>query len=122
VRLSKRLVITPGARLDHWRNYDAQQTTRSLTRTGTSPVVRFAERGETAFSPQLSALYKLSQSVSLNATFSRAFRAEAFRMDVTRPVANVTLSVTPALITRRRQNLGRTPVLTLGPPVFVRVG
>jgi outer membrane receptor protein involved in Fe transport len=29
-------------------------------------------------------------------------------MDVTRPVANVTLSVTPALITRRRGNLGRT--------------
>ena len=37
-----------------------------------------------------------------------AARANLFWMDVTRPVANVTLSVTPALITRRRANLGRT--------------
>jgi outer membrane receptor protein involved in Fe transport len=35
-------------------------------------------------------------------------RAGLFRADVTRPVANVTLSVTPALITRQRRNLGRT--------------
>jgi outer membrane receptor protein involved in Fe transport len=31
-----------------------------------------------------------------------------FWTEMTRPVANVTLSVTPALITRQRQNLGRT--------------
>jgi len=35
-------------------------------------------------------------------------RAVFFLTDVTRPVANVTLAVTPALITRQRQNLGRT--------------
>lgn len=35
-------------------------------------------------------------------------RATFFRMEITRPVANVTLNVTPALITRQRQNLGRT--------------
>jgi iron complex outermembrane recepter protein len=35
-------------------------------------------------------------------------RATFFWLEVTRPVANVTLSETPALITRRRQNLGRT--------------
>jgi iron complex outermembrane receptor protein len=31
-----------------------------------------------------------------------------FWTEITRPIANVTLSVTPALITRQRQNLGRT--------------
>jgi outer membrane receptor protein involved in Fe transport len=35
-------------------------------------------------------------------------RGAFFWADVTRPVANVTLQVTPALITRQRQNLGRT--------------
>jgi outer membrane receptor protein involved in Fe transport len=35
-------------------------------------------------------------------------RATFFLADITRPVANVTLSVTPNLITRQRQNLGRT--------------
>jgi outer membrane receptor protein involved in Fe transport len=37
-----------------------------------------------------------------------AMRATVFWAEVTRPVANVTLSVAPALITRQRQNLGRT--------------
>jgi outer membrane receptor protein involved in Fe transport len=36
------------------------------------------------------------------------FRGTFFWSELTRPVANVTLSVTPALITRQRQNLGRT--------------
>jgi outer membrane receptor protein involved in Fe transport len=156
LRLTPRLIITPGARLDRWRILDGRQTTRALTRVSPNTVVAFADRGETAFSPQLSALYKLSDRVSLTSTFSRAFRAptlnelyrsfrvgnvftlanaglraerltdgeagaifgarggclevraNAFWMDVTRPVANVTLSVTPSLITRRRQNLGRT--------------
>jgi outer membrane receptor protein involved in Fe transport len=35
-------------------------------------------------------------------------RGTFFWSEITRPVANVTLSVTPALITRQRQNLGRT--------------
>lgn len=34
-------------------------------------------------------------------------RGNFFWSDVTRPIANVTLSVTPTLITRQRQNLGR---------------
>ena len=154
VRVTDRLVVTPGARFDRWRHYRAQQTTRPLA--GTASTVSFQERTETAFSPQLSAVFKLSDALSLNATFARAFRAPTlnelyrsfrvgnvvtladenlraerltsgeagllfnssrrgtaaranlFWMDVTRPVANVTLSVTPALITRQRRNLGRT--------------
>jgi outer membrane receptor protein involved in Fe transport len=156
VRVTNRLVVTPGARFDRWRNYRAQQTTRALTGAGAVSTVDFGERTETAFSPQLSAVFRVSDAVSLNATFARAFRAptlnelyRSFRvgnvltladenlraerltsgeagllynstrrgtaaranfywMEVTRPVANLTLSVTPALITRRRANLGRT--------------
>ena len=155
IRLTTRLIVTPSARLDRWRDFDARQTTRALTRAGTSSVIQFADRDETAFSPQLSALFKLNNAVSLTATFARAFRAptlnelyrsfrvgnvvtlaneklraerltsgeagviisprrrlavraDAFWMDVTRAAANVTLSVTPTLITRQRENLGRT--------------
>jgi outer membrane receptor protein involved in Fe transport len=156
VRVTDRLVVTPGARFDRWRNYRAQQTTLALTGAGAASTVNFEERVETAFSPQLSAVFKVSDALSFNATFARAFRAPTlnelyrsfrvgnvltladenlraerltsgeaglifnsprrgaaaranfFWMDVTRPVANVTLSVTPALITRRRGNLGRT--------------
>ena len=42
----------------------------------------------------------LNDRISLRGTF--------FWNDITRPVANVTLQTTPALITRQRQNLGRT--------------
>jgi outer membrane receptor protein involved in Fe transport len=35
-------------------------------------------------------------------------RGNFFWSDITRPIANVTLKVTPELITRQRQNLGRT--------------
>jgi outer membrane receptor protein involved in Fe transport len=35
-------------------------------------------------------------------------RANVFWSEITRPIANVTLSVAPGLITRQRQNLGRT--------------
>jgi iron complex outermembrane receptor protein len=35
-------------------------------------------------------------------------RGTFFWSEITRPIANVTLQVTPALITRQRQNLGRT--------------
>jgi outer membrane receptor protein involved in Fe transport len=37
-----------------------------------------------------------------------SFRGSFFWNEITRPVANVTLQTTPALITRQRQNLGRT--------------
>jgi outer membrane receptor protein involved in Fe transport len=168
LRLTDRLVVTPGARFDRWRNYRAQQTTRTLA--GAVSTVGFAERAETAFSPQLAAVFRASDSVSLSATFARAFRAPTlnelyrsfrvgnvvtladaslraerltsgeaglvytdtrrgltaraglFRADVTRPVANVTLSVTPALITRQRRNLGRTRTVGFEAEFEKRIG
>ncbi|HEV2864091.1 MAG TPA: TonB-dependent receptor [Pyrinomonadaceae bacterium] len=154
VRLTPRLVITPGARLDRWRESEGRQTTRPLAGPSTSVVI-FKDRAEKAFSPQLSALFRAGERLSLNASASRAFRAPtlnelyrsfrvgnvltlanealraerltgaeagflleaprrvsvrgtAFWSEVTRAVSNVTLSATPALITRRRENLGRT--------------
>jgi outer membrane receptor protein involved in Fe transport len=153
--VTQRLVLAPAARLDFWRNFGAQQSTRPLTSAGAPSVISFADRDEFAFSPQLSALFKINERFSLTSTFSRAFRAptlnelyrsfrvgnvvtladeslraerltsgeaglmyeprrgaslraNAFWSDVTRAIANVTLSATPALITRQRRNLGRT--------------
>ncbi len=156
IRIHPRWLVTVGARLDRWRNYDALSTTRSLTQPGAVSVTDFSDRTETAFSPRLSVLHKLTENISLVASAYRAFRAptlnelyRGFRVgnivtqanenlraerltggeggasftafnrrlntrgtffwsEVTRPIANVTLSFTPDLITRRRQNLGRT--------------
>lgn len=156
LRLTSRWQITTAVRFDHWRNYDALSTSKSLTSPRPPTVINFPERTESAFSPRLGMLYRLSSNVSLVASAYRAFRAptlnelyRGFRVgnvvtnansellaerltgeeagaefsalrgkltgrgtffwsDVTDPIANVTLSVTPSLITRQRQNLGST--------------
>lgn len=156
INVNARLLFRVGVRADRWRNVDAFQSTRPLTQNGLSSVIIFPDRTETAFSPQASALYRLTDSLSINASVYRAFRAptlnelyRSFRVgdvltlsnenllaerltggeaggqfaslnrrlsahatffwtEVVRPVANVTLRVAPGLITRQRQNLGRT--------------
>ena len=156
IRITPRWLLTVGLRGDRWRNYDALSTTRPLAQPGPGSVTLFADRDETAFSPRVSLLHRLTENVSLFASGTRAFRAPTlnelyrsfrvgnvltlanvdlqaerltgaeaganitalnnrlnvrgvfFRANVTRTVANVTLEVTPALITRQRQNLSRT--------------
>lgn len=156
VNVNTKLLFRIGARFDRWRNTDAFLATRPLAAVGTPSINIFRDRTETAFSPQGSLLYRLTERFSLNASVYRAFRAptlnelyRGFRVgdvltlsnenlraerltggeaggqftstnrrwsshatffwtEVTRPVANVTLRVQPGLITRQRQNLGRT--------------
>lgn len=156
IHITSRLFLTAGLRLDHWRNYAAESLTLPLKPNAPATINRFADRTETAFSPQASVLYKASERVSFNASVYRAFRQptlnelyRSFRVgdvltlanenlraerltggefgtsvvsfkrklnargtlfwtEITRPVANVTLNVAPTLITRQRQNLGRT--------------
>ena len=154
-RVSDRFNINIGGRVDRWSNLDAASTTRSLT-TNVVTVTRFADRGETAFSPRVAALYSVNEHASFYASYSRSFRAptlnelyrafrvgsiltlanenlssenadtvegglsseflrgriklrgNAFATFVSDPVMSVTLSTTPTLITRQRQNVGQT--------------
>jgi outer membrane receptor protein involved in Fe transport len=155
-RLNSRLFVTAGARFDRWREFAALSTTRPVNNTQPTTTQTFADRTETAFSPQVSILYTPSDRIALSALFTRAFRPatlnelyRSFRVgdvitlanedlkaerqtggeagarfylfnqrldsrvtlfwtEIARPIANVTLNITPALITRQRQNLGRT--------------
>ena len=153
VRAGERMFIVGGVRYDRWRNYDASSVTQSLV-TGSTSMIAFPDRVESALSPQLSALFHVSDTVSLYANASQSFRAptlnelyrgfrvgnvltlanenlKAERADnveggvrfghkltnlktsvfwtrINRAVANVTLMSTPSLITRQRQNAGRT--------------
>ncbi len=156
IRVTSRWQITASGRLDDWRNYDALSTTQPLSTAGPAAVTNFPERSESAFSPRVGMLFRLTNHVSLTGSAYRAFRAPTlnelyrdfrvgnivteanselraerltgaeagaefnafdqrvtgrgtfFWADVSDPIANVTLSVTPSLITRQRQNLGRT--------------
>ena len=156
IRLGTKWLATAGARLDHWRNFDAQSLRTPVSTSTPATFTPFAERGENAFSPRLSILHALTSNVSLTASIYRAFRsptlnelyrgfrvgnvvtnansqlraerltgaeagANAFAFhrrlnlrgnffwdDIVDPIANVTLSTTSTLITRQRQNLGRT--------------
>jgi outer membrane receptor protein involved in Fe transport len=155
-QVTPRLTLAGGVRFDRWRNYRAASATRALGAGSRANVNAFADRTETALSPQVSVLFKLFDHVSLAASVHRAFRqptlnelyrsfrvgevltlanenlraerltggevganvatrdgrhgvrATFFHAEIARPVANVTRTVAPALITRRRENLGRT--------------
>jgi outer membrane receptor protein involved in Fe transport len=156
ISFGARVFINAGARFDFWRNNHALSASRPVTATRPTSATSFPDRTESAFSPQLSAVFKLNSRVSLLGSGMRAFRAptlnelyRSFRVgnvltlaneilreerltsgegglrlnsinekligrasffwnEVNRPIANVTLATTPSLITRQRQNLGRT--------------
>jgi outer membrane receptor protein involved in Fe transport len=156
VRITPRWLLTLGVRGDRWRNFDALSTSRPFPAGAPVTTTFFPDRVETAFSPRMSILHKVTDNFSLMVSGYRAFRAptlnelyRSFRVgnvltlsndklraerltggeagasyaafgrklnargtffwsEIVRPVANVTLTVTPALITRQRQNLGRT--------------
>ncbi|HEY6066823.1 MAG TPA: TonB-dependent receptor [Thermoanaerobaculia bacterium] len=148
----ERVTVTGALRLDSWEHRDGRRSARAAA--GASPVsTRFADQGETAWSPRLSLLYRAAPAVALSVSAYRSFRAPTlnelyrsfrvgnvetlanehlgperlaggeagamfspgrffaravlFWMEIDDPVANVTLASTPALVTRRRENLGR---------------
>jgi outer membrane receptor protein involved in Fe transport len=156
IRLGSRAFVNAGARFDFRQNEKGMLATRPLSGSSVTSLTEFDDQSETAFSPQISGVYRINSRVSLMASGMRAFRAptmnelyRSFRVgnvltlaneklraerltggeggvrfnsnddrlavrgaffwnEINRPVANVTLTTTPALITRQRQNLGRT--------------
>lgn len=153
VRIGERLVLSGIMRYDAWRHDLSFTATRPLA-TGSIGVTMFPDRGESALSPHVSALYRLSDNVSVYAAASKSFRsptlnelyrgfrvgnvqtlaneyleaerasnlefgtrysrergslrANIFWSRIEGPVSNITLSVTPNLITRQRRNVGST--------------
>lgn len=75
MHLTPNLYVTLGARLDRWRNFAALSVTRPLTVSAPTTTNTFPDRTESAFSPQLSLLYKPRNNLSLYASTTRAFRA-----------------------------------------------
>ena len=152
-RIGKKFVLAGSLRFDDWRNFRATSTMRSLSNNETL-IVNFDDRNENAFSPQISALYQVSNNLSIFALASKSFRAPTlnelyrgfrvgsvitnsnenlraekatnfetgasfsrnklylrgsfFLTEISNPISNVTLSVTPNLIVRQRQNAGKT--------------
>lgn len=136
VSLPPRLSLTLGARLDRWRNEGDEEREETAFSPRASLLWKATElwawtasayRGFRA--PTLNELYRdfrVGDVLTLSngdleaerlaggetgAVFTASrvtARSVLFWMEVDRSVANVTLSITPGLITRQRQNLGRT--------------
>ena len=151
--LSARWTLTASLRWDRWWNQDGRSAARASS--DAAPVITlFPDRSETAWSPRVSAIYRLLGPVSLTASAYRSFRvptlnelyrdfrvgntltlanagldperagggevgviytsrasrlsarATAFWMEIADAIGNVTLTSTPALITRQRRNVG----------------
>jgi outer membrane receptor protein involved in Fe transport len=74
IRLGSNWVLTAGLRLDYWRNFDGFTRNTPLAGGGSSSA-NLPARAETALSPRLSILRKITNSWSLAASFYRSFRA-----------------------------------------------
>jgi outer membrane receptor protein involved in Fe transport len=74
IRINTRWLVTGGARVDDWSNYDALSVTRPLATTGPLQVANFPTRSEQAFSPRLSTLFRAKQNLVFRASMYRAFR------------------------------------------------
>jgi outer membrane receptor protein involved in Fe transport len=155
VSLGSRILLTAGARLDHWREA-AGSSSQTPLGPGSPSITQFPDRTETAISPRAAVLFRATRQLRLTVAGYGAFRApslnelyRSFRVGNTltlanpdlneerlwggevgtswstrderlrvravgflaridNPVSNVTVKVTPQLITRQRQNLGRT--------------
>lgn len=73
-QVNSRLSIAGGARVDRWREFGGLSATRPVTSAQPTSVQSFADRTETALSPNLSFLYAASDRLSLSTSFSKAFR------------------------------------------------
>jgi outer membrane receptor protein involved in Fe transport len=133
VSISPALTLIAGLRADWWRNEgegneltEGQANPRLSLLWRAHEALTFSANAYTAFrAPTLNELYRgfrvgnvntlpnaLLQSENLTGfevgVRARNARLTLFLMNVSDTIANVTLSATPALITRRRENLGRT--------------
>ncbi len=98
IRINTRWLITGGARVDSWSNYDALSVTRPLAVPGPLHVTNFNTRNEQAFSPRLSTLFRARENLTVRASIYRAFRAPTlnelyrnFRQGNTQTLANSAL-------------------------------
>ena len=155
IRLTSKLLLSLGARVDDWANLNGHQITTPILSSATAASKLFADRNESAFNPRASVRYSLTSKLTAFVSAGRSFRAPSldelyrgFRVGnvvtnanpslvaerltggeaglssriggrlvlrgsffydvITDPVSNVTLSSTATLITRMRENLGRT--------------
>lgn len=127
------LSVTAGIRTDWWRNYgptgyvtQGQANPRLSLLWRASDALSLSASAYTAFrAPTLNELYRGFRVGNVNTLPNAALASEnltgfelgarardarltVFLMNVSDTIANVTLSQTPTLITRQRQNLGRT--------------
>jgi outer membrane receptor protein involved in Fe transport len=128
--ITNALSITAGLRADWWRSDDGasegQINPRLSALWRASDALSLTASAYTAFrAPTLNELYRGFRVGNVNTLPNAALASEnltgleigartrharltLFVMNVSDTIANVTLSATPALITRQRQNLGRT--------------
>ncbi len=74
VAIGRKVILSGGFRVDHWRNYAALTTTRQLP-SGSVSATLFPDREETAISPQIALLFHATDRLSFYANASRSFRS-----------------------------------------------
>lgn len=80
MELTQKLQLTLSARIDRWHNYDAHNRETTLaTGLPTASDKDFPDKSDTATSPRIAALYRVSDRVSVWGAFSKGFRAPTLK-------------------------------------------
>lgn len=74
IRFNSRFILAASGRYDRWRNFAASNASRTIANNQTS-VVRFPDRIESAFSPQISLLAQATDNLSFFTLWAKSFRA-----------------------------------------------
>jgi iron complex outermembrane receptor protein len=123
VQVSSRMVVTLGARVDRWSNYDGRNLEACAPNVSCTPndIPSLPDRSETAFSPRLGVLYRVHPRVSAWASGSGAFRAPTlnelyrqFRVGTVLTIAN------SALVAEQLRGYETGATVTAGRGVTVR--
>jgi iron complex outermembrane receptor protein len=70
--LDDRLILSAGARYDHWKNYDGDFYDYT---TATERRIDYPEKNDDAVSPRAGIVFKLTQETKLRASFGTGFKA-----------------------------------------------
>lgn len=97
-RVNPKLNLNFGGRFDFWRDADALSTTRNLIGNQLPTVRVFPAKSEKSVSPQIAALYQITDNLAATVSFNRSFRApnlnelyRAFRVGNVLTLANENL-------------------------------
>jgi outer membrane receptor protein involved in Fe transport len=102
LRLTSKLMLSMGARVDNWANQDGHEITTPIVSSVKASSTFLPDRNETAFNPRAAIRYAFTSSLTAFASVGRSFRAPSLdELYRSFRVGNVVTNANPNLVAER---------------------